>query len=153
MKATFDKSISLNADDRKYVYINSLSGYLVDPAIEMSWTQFGYGSNNLSWSGGTEGNIEELAKRLNPAFGGYVREKISAQGERGATGVVLMDYLSSDPDDGASYFMPSVIISNNIYTGAADTTVPDVDPDDDGGNDNQNPGGGGTGGDDTGEEG
>ena len=153
VKATFDKSISLNADDKKYVYINSLSGYLVDPAIEMSWTQFGYGSNNLSWSGGTEGNIEELAKRLNPAFGGYVREKISAQGDRGATGVVLMDYLSSDPADGASYFMPSVIISNNIYTGAADATVPDDDPDDDGGNDNQNPGGGGTGGDGTGDEG
>lgn len=153
VKATFVKSISLNADDRKYVYINSLSGYLVDPAIQMSWTQFGYGSNNLSWDGGTQGNIQALAEKLNPAFGGYVREKISAQGERGATGVVLMDYLSSDPAAGASYFMPSVIISNNIYTGAADTTVPDVDPDDDGGNDNQNPGGGGTGGDDTGDEG
>lgn len=153
VKATFDKSISLNADDRKYVYINSLSGYLVQPDIKNSWVMFGPSTSGIyTWSGGTEGNIEELAKRLNPAFGGYVREKISAQGPRGATGVVLMDYLSSDPAAGASYFMPSVIISNNIYTGVADTTVPD-DPDDDGGNDNQNPGGGGTGGDDTGDEG
>lgn len=154
VKATFDKSISLNATDRAYVYINSLSGYLLDPTITNSWTMFGPStSGTYTWSGGTEGNIQALAERLNPAFGGYLRQVISAQGNRGATGVVLMDYLSSDPAAGASYFMPSVIISNNIYTGAADTTVPDVDPDDDGGNDNQNPGGGGTGGDDTGDEG
>lgn len=139
VKATFDKSISLNADDRKYVYINSLSGYLVDPAIAMSYTPFGYGSDGLDWSGGTQGNIQALAQKLNPAFGGYLRQVISAQGDRGATGVVLMDYLSSDPADGASYFMPSVIISNNLYTGAGDTT-PDVD--DDQKPDTDNPGGG-----------
>ena len=142
---TFDKAI---AKEGGYVYINSLSGYLLDPTIANSWEMFVVSSTSSSgrftYDGGTEGNIQRLAQKLNPAFGTHVRSKIFDGSGAGATGVVLMDYLSSDSADGASYYMPSVIISNNLYTGAGNTT-PDVD-DDQTPDIDDIPGGGNTGG-------
>lgn len=115
-KHTFDLAIGGQKTD--HVFINSLCGYLVDPAIEYSYTMFGpANSGNYTWSGGTAGNIEELAKRINPEFGAYVLDVISAQGDRGATGVVMMDRLSDQTSAGASNYLPSVIITNNLYAG------------------------------------
>lgn len=112
-KGTFDMAISDKYPN--YVFINSLCGYMVDKNIESSYTIF-TGSN----TGGIAGNIKALADKLNPDFGGYVREVIAA-GQAGPTGIIMMDYVSANPNDDASYYLPSVIISNNIYTGNANT--------------------------------
>lgn len=130
-KATFDMAIGSAQEESpyaNYVFINSLCGYLVDPGIHRSWKMFapsmGAGitgestSSRYDWWGGLEGNIYELAWRINAEFGAYVLDVISAQGERGATGVVMMDRLSEDVSAGASNYLPSVIITNNLYSGA-----------------------------------
>lgn len=115
-KHSFD--LAIGGQKKDHVFINSLCGYLVDPDIADSYIMFGpANTGTYRWSGGTAGNIEELAKRINPEFGAYVMSIISAQGDRGATGVVMMDRLSSDPNDGASNYMPSILIQNNLYTG------------------------------------
>ncbi len=143
VKWTFDKAISqTDATANKMVFINSLCGYYVDTSIELSYTPMG-NHTAASWSGGTEGDILGLANDLNEVFGAYVRGIISSSAERGSTGVVLMDYVSSETADGARYYLPSVLISNNLYTGNADpdkVVIHDID----------NPDGGDDG---TGEEG
>lgn len=113
-KKTFDMAIG--GKYSTYVFINSLCGYMVDPNISSSYTIF-TGSN----TGGIAGNIKALSDKLNPDFGGYVREVIAA-GQAGPTGIIMMDYVSANPNDDASYYLPSVIISNNIYSGNADTS-------------------------------
>lgn len=122
-KATFDLAISKSASYANYVFINSLCGYLVDPGISRSYKMFAptgtyeSGSARYDWWGGLEGNIEALATRINGEFGAYVLDVISAQGDRGATGVVMMDRLSDQTSAGASNYLPSVIITNNLYSG------------------------------------
>lgn len=153
-KATFDKAIAKGDAYENYVFINSLCGYLVDPGILASRQLFGPSTTSgmyYNWDGGTQGNIEELAKRINPDFGAYVLDVISAQGDRGATGVVMMDRLSDQTSAGASNYLPSVIITNNLYAGVlknsntGDSVEPE-DPNED--QDPENPGGTGSGGDD-----
>ncbi|MBO5351502.1 MAG: hypothetical protein J6A66_07860 [Alistipes sp.] len=138
-KDTFLKAINSQSTD-KTIYINSLCGYLAG-------TDF---TNSLVPSvgnayGGDGGNIKDLADKLNPDFGGYIREVIAAQ-QSGPTGIIMMDYISNDPNAGASYYLPSVIISNNIYSGMVDTSGGNTGG---GNNDQQQPGGGGG----TGEQG
>ncbi len=130
-KSSFNKAISDKSG--QMIYINSLSGYMVQPNIRFSYVMFGpvYNSNDATsstryaaeWDGGTAGNIQALAQKLNPAFGGYVRGIISAQGEQGPTGIIMMDYVSASAADGASNYLPQIIIDNNKYTGAFNTSV------------------------------
>ena len=109
-ETTFEMAISDKYPS--YVFINSLCGYLVDTAIESSYTIF-TGSN----TGGIAGNIKALADKINPAFYQYV---LSAGMEQatGPTGIVMMDYVTKAPTDGVeydgSYLLPGVIIANNF---------------------------------------
>lgn len=109
-ETTFEMAISDKYPS--YVFINSLCGYLVDTAIESSYTIF-TGSN----TGGIAGNIKALADKINPAFYQYV---LSAGMEQatGPTGIVMMDYVTNAPTAGVeydgSYLLPGVIIANNF---------------------------------------
>lgn len=111
---TFEMAISNNYP--KYVFINSLCGYLVDSSIESSYTIF-TGSN----TGGIAGNIKALADKLNPEFYQYVLEAGMDQ-TTGPTGIVMMDYVTNAPATGVdydgSYLLPGVIISNNFKFGS-----------------------------------
>ena len=102
-----------------YVFINSLCGYLVDTSISDSYTIF-TGSN----TGGIAGNIKGLADKLNPAFYQYVLGAGMEQ-TTGPTGIVMMDYVTNKPTDGAeydgSYYLPGVIISNNFKHGSGNS--------------------------------
>ncbi|MBR3773862.1 MAG: hypothetical protein IKK86_05470 [Alistipes sp.] len=95
-----------------YVFINSLCGYLVDTAIESSYTIF-TGSN----TGGIAGNIKALADKINPAFYQFVLGAGMEQAT-GPTGIVMMDYVTNAPTEGVeydgSYLLPGVIIANNF---------------------------------------
>lgn len=95
-----------------YVFINSLCGYLVDKAIESSYTIF-TGSN----TGGIAGNIKALADKINPAFYQFVLGAGMEQAT-GPTGIVMMDYVTNAPTEGVkydgSYLLPGVIIANNF---------------------------------------
>lgn len=142
-KDTFLKAINSQSTD-KTIYINSLCGYLAGTDFPNSLVP-----SVGSAYGGDGGNIKALADKLNPDFGGYIREVIAAQ-QSGPTGIIMMDYISNDPNAGASYYLPSVIISNNIYSGMVDTSGGSSS----GGNtDQEKPGGGNGDGDGTGEEG
>lgn len=120
---TFNKAINSQnpgSQYNNYVFFNTLSCYALQPSEEYSREFLGDLNDEFNWSGGTRGDIAYMANKLNPAFGGYVREVIAAQ-EAGPTGVVLMDMVSNDVENGgASYYLPSVIISNNVYTGNVD---------------------------------
>lgn len=144
---TFNKAINSQASNssyKNYVFFNALSCHALQPNVEESRELLGDYDDRFNWSGGTRGDITYMANKLNPAFGGYVREVIAAQ-EAGPTGVVLMDMVSNDVENGgASYYLPSVIISNNVYTGNVD-----LDKVEGGGNQGGNTGGD-TGGSNTG---
>lgn len=144
---TFNKAINSQASNspyKNYVFFNALSCHALQPNVEESRELLGDYDDRFNWSGGTRGDIAYMANKLNPAFGGYVREVIAAQ-EAGPTGVVLMDMVSNDVENGgASYYLPSVIISNNVYTGNVDLDKVE------GGNQGGNTGGSGTGGSGTG---
>lgn len=109
-KTTFEMAISDNYPS--YVFINSLCGYLVDTAIESSYTVF-TGSN----TGGIAGNIKDLADKINPAFYQFVLGAGLEQAT-GPTGIVMMDYVTNAPTEGVeydgSYLLPGVIIANNF---------------------------------------
>lgn len=109
-ETTFEMAISDKYPS--YVFINSLCGYLVDTAIESSYTIF-TGSN----TGGIAGNIKALADKINPAFYQYVLGAGMEQAT-GPTGIVMMDYVTNAPTEGVeydgSYLLPGVIIANNF---------------------------------------
>lgn len=113
---TFEMAISSDQPGSpysNYVFINSLCGYLVDDGIAMSYTP--YGDDAGDWSGGTRGNVEALANKLNPTFYQYVLNSGMEQAT-GPTGIVLMDYVKSKPsgDNDGGYYLPGVIIANNF---------------------------------------
>ena len=117
--ATETFKMAINGDDKykQYIFINSLCGYFVDKSIEVSYKPF-TGSIQLG-VGGSAGNIEALAKKINVDFYQYVLGSGYEQ-KTGATGIVMMDYVSNTPTtdttieyDGA-YFLPGVIVSNNF---------------------------------------
>lgn len=146
-KSSFNKAISDKSG--KMIYINSLSGYMVQPDIRFSYVMFGPVYNDsgatsttryaAEWDGGTAGNIQALAQKLNPEFGGYVRGLIAAQGEQGPTGIIMMDYVSASAADGASNYLPQIIIDNNKYTGAFKESVYVPEDNTGGEGDNQGP--------------
>ena len=153
-KATFDLAISKNEAYANYVFINSLCGYLVDPSIPNSYKMFaptGLTDSSTAlydWWGSSQGNIYELSWRINEEFGAYVLDVISAQGDRGATGVVMMDRLSDQTSAGASNYLPSVIITNNLYAGVLKNSNTGSETPEDPNEKPENPGGTGSGGDD-----
>lgn len=108
-KKTFDMAISGDYSD--YIFINSLCGYFVDSKISNSYEIF-TGSND----GGIEGNIKGLADKINPDFYSYVLTT-GMSDKPGPTGIVMMDYVSNNPNAGGAYLLPSVIIANNLKPG------------------------------------
>lgn len=125
-----------------YIFINSLCGYFVDAGISSSYTVF-TGSN----TGGIAGNIKALANALNPAFYQYVLESGMEQ-TTGPTGIVMMDYVSSNPNDGGSYYLPGVIIANNFKFGSGNAgNIGGNNNNNNGNTDTDKPGSGGSSGD------
>lgn len=113
----------------QHVYINSLCGYLVDASITASMQPYtaapmysGGAFTGSTTAGGIAGNIKALADKINPLFGAHVRGAITGDEGTGPTGVIMMDFVSDNPSDGASYYLPGLIISNNIYSGNVDSS-------------------------------
>lgn len=116
-KTSFDMALSGSAEYSDHIFINSLCGYFVDKSIDVSCKLF-TGGIQLG-VGGSAGNINALAKKINVDFYQYVLGSGYEQ-KTGPTGIVMMDYVSNTPTtdttieyDGA-YFLPGVIISNNF---------------------------------------
>ena len=129
VKLTFDMAISDNYSS--YVFINSLDGYYAEsgegliPSIDLRY-------------GGAYGNWGALANQLNSDFYTYVNQRIKQA--KAPTGIVLMNFVSNDEEDGASYYLPQLILSNNEFkVGVGDGNDDDDDDDDD---DDVNTGGG-----------
>lgn len=101
----FSKAIS--GDYPGYVFINSLCGYLAGGDYTESITP----STGYTY-GGAGGDIKALADKINPDFYEYVLNSGLEQ-TTGPTGVVLMDYVSGDPNS-ATYALPGTIIANNF---------------------------------------
>ena len=133
---TFNMAIS--DQYQSYVFINSLCGYFVDPAIGSS-TEVFTGSN----TGGIAGNIKALADKINPEFYAHVLEAADKQ-TTGPTGIVMMDYvkLTPDGDNDGGYYLPGVIIANNRKFGTGNSSNSGGS----GTTDTENPGGGNQGG-------
>lgn len=104
---TFDMAID-NVNTNQ-VYINSLCGYLVTSSISASYEAAIYGST----TGGEAGDIQGLAKKITPQFYQYVLKR-SKDNTTGPTGVVMLDYVSDNPAEGGSHYLPGLIIANNL---------------------------------------
>ena len=110
--------------ETKYVFINSLSGFYLstESGFELSYKPLDPSSqiwNGGFYNGGSKGDIKGLANDLNEDFYQYILGK-QKEGKVGATGIVMMDFVSNslDKDHPGSYYLPSVIIKNNIkYNG------------------------------------
>ena len=103
---TYDMAVSNGYQN--YIFINSLCGYLVTSGFADSYNP----STGLTY-GGSGGDIEGLAKLITPAFYNHVYKR-SQENTTGPTGIVMMDYLSDNPDDGGAYYLPGLIIANNF---------------------------------------
>lgn len=107
-----DEKGTPNAED-KYVFINSLSGFYITDTYSESYQPLAPKTTN--YGGGSKGDIEGLASDLNEDFYQYI---LSKQTETGATGIVMMDFvankLKEDLSNKGSFYLPSVIINNNI---------------------------------------
>lgn len=104
---TFDMAIdNVNTN---LVYVNSLCGYLVTSSISQSTEAAVYGST----TGGEAGDIQGLAKKITPQFYQYVLKR-SKDNTTGPTGVVMLDYVSDNPAEGGSHYLPGLIIANNL---------------------------------------
>lgn len=126
-KRIFNQAITDKSGE--HVYINSLCGYLVDASTEYTsslapYTAAGFYSDYV---GGAAGNIKALSDKINPLFGAHVRGAITGDEGTGPTGVIMMDFVSDKPADGASYYLPGLIISNNIYSGNVDSSKEPVE--------------------------
>lgn len=124
VKETFDMSMSGDYDgvdeegtpnaEPKYVFINSLSGFYITDTYSESYQPLAPKSL-FYYGGGSKGDIEGLASDLNEDFYQYI---LSKQTETGATGIVMMDFvankLKEDLSNKGSFYLPSVIINNNI---------------------------------------
>lgn len=104
---TFDKAI--NNEFTGVVVINSLCGYFVNESFNMSYVPF----PDSNGSGGSNGDIQGLATELNRDFYQYILGS-SLKDSTGPTGIVMMDFVSSDASAGGSYYIPGVIITNNF---------------------------------------
>lgn len=104
----------------QYVFINSLSGFYLSKlsGFELSYKPLDPSSIEF-YDGGSKGDIKGLANDLNEDFYQYILEK-QKEGKVGATGIVMMDFVSNslNKEYPGSYYLPSVIIKNNIkYNG------------------------------------
>lgn len=116
-KATFDMAISGKYNGQteghpKYVFINSLDGYLASGNTESTEPSTG---NSY---GGAYGDIKALADKINPDFYTYVNERIKTA--VAPTGIVFMDFVSNTPtkSDGTAdpaYWLPQLIVNNNTF--------------------------------------
>ena len=104
---TYDMAIDNVHTDR--IYVNSLCGYLVDATANTSSDQPSTGSTY----GGAGGDIQGLAKKITPQFYQYVLKR-SKDNTTGPTGVVMLDYVSDNPAEGGSHYLPGLIIANNL---------------------------------------
>lgn len=117
-KATFDMAISGNyngatAGHPKYVFINSLDGYLADADINHSVSP-----STGSAYGGAYGDAPGLADKINPDFYAYVNQRISSA--VAPTGIVFMDFVSNTPTKSGgtadpAYWLPQLIVNNNTF--------------------------------------
>ena len=121
VETTFKMAIS--DQYKNYIFINSLSGYLVDETFEVSYTP--------SYSdvyGGAGGDIEGLASKINEDFYPFVLNSGMEQ-MTGPTGIVMMDYVAKEltydtngePTNSGSYYLPGVIIANNFKYGSGNS--------------------------------
>jgi len=99
--------MAISGEYSGYVFINSLCGYLAGDDYDDSITP----STGITY-GGSGGNIKALADKINPDFYYYVLN-CGLEQTTGPTGVVLMDYVSNDPNS-ATYALPGTIIANNF---------------------------------------
>lgn len=108
IKTTFHMAIHGHDLYSKYVFINSLCGYLANDDTNESITPST--GNNY---GGEYGNIQALATKLNQAFYEHVLEKRAQM--VAPTDVVLMDFVNNKIEEGkeGSYWLPQLIIGNN----------------------------------------
>lgn len=143
---TFKMAISDSYN--KYVFVNTLSGYMATDATKGSPTYSLVPSVDNAW-GGDGGDIDALATRLNADF---YKEVLAAGMEQttGPTGVVMMDYVNNKATEGVEYdgslYLPGVIIANNFKHGSGNGSNTPETPGEGGGNGGNNntetPGGG-----------
>ena len=121
VKTTFDMAVSGKYVEQGYVFINSLCGYLADSGTDESIKP----STGRTY-GGAYGNISALSTKLNQDFYQYVNSKRKEM--VAPTGIVLMDFVSNDSENGGgAYLLPQIIIANNEFKAG----VGDDDDDDD----------------------
>lgn len=106
---TFDMAIE-NTLVPAPIYVNSLCGYLVNASVNPDSDKPSQGA--YSW-GGSGGDIKGLAKKITPQFYQYVLKR-SKDNTTGPTGVVMLDYVSDNPAEGGSHYLPGLIIANNL---------------------------------------
>ena len=102
IQCVFENAISSDPVTSGLIYINSMSGYLVDPAFEVS-----YAASIGNAYGGSGGNIQGLADELNPWFAKLV-SRAGLEQSTGPTGVIYMDRVTANMD------VIGAIISNNF---------------------------------------
>lgn len=105
---SFDMAVDSDPRYSQYIFINSLCGYLVTSSFGDSYVQ-----STGSTYGGSGGDIKGLADLITPAFYNHVYNR-SMDNTTGPTGIIMMDYVSNDPADGGSCFLPGLIIANNF---------------------------------------
>lgn len=122
IRDTFDNT--LNGTYKDKVVVNSLCGYKatketnVSPCYSLAPSMMGEKSewldSGMIW-GGAGGDIKGLAQDLNTKFYSYLLQS-GMEMKSGPTGVILMDYVSNNPDYGAAYYLPGAILANNYKT-------------------------------------
>lgn len=114
VKATFDMAISGNYTN--YVFINSLDAYLVmNNSADVS-KQYSTGNTY----GGDYGDYAAFSTKMNADFYTYVNQRIKEA--KAPTGIVLMNFVSDDPEDGGAYYLPQLILSNNEFKAGIDAS-------------------------------
>jgi hypothetical protein len=142
---TFKMAISDAEQYQKYLFVNSLSGYLATEATKKSPTYSLVPSYGNVY-GGDGGDIKALADKINVDFYQYVLSAGMAQ-TTGPTGVVMMDYVTNTPTEGVeydgAYLLPGVIIANNFKHGSGNgSNTPGEGGGNGGDNNTETPGGG-----------
>lgn len=111
--STFDKAI--NNELNGITVINSLCGFFVSKQYNNSYVPYG----DDDYEGGTNGDIQGLASKLNTDFYRYVNAPdTDIENKTGPTGIILMDFVTNKTDvlgtaDEGSHLLPNVILQNN----------------------------------------
>ena len=123
---TFIAAISDLPEYANHLFVNSLCGYLATEStnngVPYSLAPSIPSTNGYGVWGGAGGEVETLAKRINPTFYQFVLNAGLEQ-TTGPTGIILIDYVSSTPsnDLDGSYYLPGVIIANNFKYGSGNS--------------------------------